>query len=207
MCLDVRSLMEGLAESHPIFYSEADFQIALSEKIGELGYETRLEFPSVLGAKKRIDIWIPDAETLIELKYKTRKFDIRSGSGSFALKNQSADDLGRYDFLKDIHRLEMAVKARTYAKRGIAIMLTNDSLYWRPSSTGRRTGFDEFRLHEGRRVTGPMAWGPTAGPGTRKGREEPISLMGSYKLSWQDYSEYAGKKNGRFRYLAVSVSS
>ena len=205
MTLDIHSIMQGLAESRPIFHSEADFQFALSETIEALGYETRLEFPSFRGETKRQDIWIPEAETLIELKYKTQKLDIRNGSRSFALKYQSADDLGRYDFLKDIHRIERAAREGIYARHGFAVMLTNDSLYWRPSLTGRRTGFDEFRLHEGRQITGTMVWGPTAGPGTRKGREEPITLNGLYELYWQDYSDFGVIGHSRFRYLAVSV--
>ena len=205
MTLDIHSIMQGLAESRPIFHSEADFQRDLSETIEVLGYETHLEFPPFRGETKRQDIWIPEAETLMELKYKTQKLDTRNGGKSFALKYQSADDLGRYDFLKDVQRLERAAKEGIYARHGVAVILTNDSLYWRPSPTGRRTGFDEFRLHEGRRISGAMEWGPTAGPGTRKGREEPIILSGLYKLRWQDYSDLGVVGHSQFRYLAVSV--
>lgn len=206
MQLDIHALMKGLAERRPIFRVERDFQNSLSEYIVEstLESEFSLEFPSFRNENKRLDIWLPKAQTLIELKYKTQKLHIRNNGKFFDLKNQSADDLARYDFLKDIQRLERAVEEGT-AKYGFAIILTNDSLYWRPSQTGRRTGFDEFRIHEGKRVTGRMVWGPTAGPGTRKGREEPIHLKGSYTLNWRDYSRLGAERNARFRYLAVSV--
>ncbi|MCY3639353.1 MAG: hypothetical protein OXG80_09710, partial [Chloroflexi bacterium] len=181
MTLDIHNIVQGLAVSRPIFHSEADFHVALSETIKALGYETRLEFPSFRGESKRQDIWVSNAELLVELKFPTQKLEIESSGKSFSLKEHSAQDLGRYDFIKDIQRLERAVREGIYAKRGFAVMLTNDSLYWRPSPTRRRTGSDEFRIHEERHVTGPMEWGPTAGPGTRNGREEPIILTGSYK--------------------------
>lgn len=206
MPLDIHTLMSGLAERRPVFRVERDFQDSLSEYIAEatLEREICLEFPSFRNEKKRLDIWLPESQILIELKYKTQKLHIRNNGKFFNLKNQSADDQARYDFLKDIQRLERAVEEGV-AKCGFAIMLTNESLYWRSSPTGRPTLFDEFRIHEGRRVTGAMMWGPTAGAGTREGREAPISLKGSYTLNWREYSQLGAERNGRFRYLAVPV--
>ena len=206
MQLDIHALMKGLAERRPIFRVERDFQNSLSEYIVEstLESEFSLEVPSFRNEKKRLDIWLPQSQTLIELKYKTQKLHIRNNGKFFDLKNQSADDLARYDFLKDIQRLERAVEEGA-AKYGFAIMLTNESLYWRPPPTRNPTSFDEFRIHEGRQVTGTMMWGPTAGACTRENREKPISLKGSYTMNWRDYSRLGAERNARFRYLAIPV--
>ena len=207
MTLDIHSLMEGLAESRPILRDEKkDFQISLARHIERsLGYIPRLEHPTFGGETKRQDIWIPEAETLIELKYPRSKLDTTHNNKRFILEEHSAGDQIRYDFLEDIKRLERAVKEGIYAKCGIAIMLTNDSLYWRPSPRGYPTIFDAFRIHEGAAISGIRAWAKNAGAGSIEGREDPIILAGSYTMRWHNYSDFPGEKNGKFRYLAVSV--
>ncbi len=51
----------------------------------------------------------------------------RSGE-SFTLLDHGAQLLGRYDFLKDVSRLQQVVAVNP-AVRGYAILLTNDSSY------------------------------------------------------------------------------
>ena len=72
----------------------------------------------------------------IELKYKTKKTSgfnsPRFGNNAITanLKNQSAQDLGRYDFWKDVHRLEVLKTVFNPAKlNGIALFVTNDPAY------------------------------------------------------------------------------
>ena len=87
---------------------------------------------------------------------------------------------------------------------GCAVLLTNDSAYWKVPGT-RDTVDGAFRIHEGRDITGELAWAQRAGPGTVKGRESPIRLRGSYQLRWREFSMFPGKAYGLFRYLAVPV--
>ena len=89
-------------------------------------------------------------------------------------------------------------------KAGYAVLLTNDSSYWNVP-TQRDTVDADFRVHEGRAVSGALAWAASAGPGTVRGRESPIQIRGSYRLRWHEYSSFPGKSYGSFRYLAVSV--
>jgi len=42
----------------------------------------------------------------IELKYKTRALSLEINGEWFRLKDQAAQDIARYDFIKDLHRLE-----------------------------------------------------------------------------------------------------
>ena len=45
----------------------------------------------------------------------------------FELKNQYAQDNGRYDYLEDVRRIER-IKSKNMVTRGFAIFLTNDYL-------------------------------------------------------------------------------
>lgn len=207
----IRRVMTALAASRPIFHSEADFQFALAQQIETLmsNCGIRLERPfSFDGANRYLDLWLRTPGIAIELKYRTRCFSIEHEGECFSLKNHSAHDHGRYDFIEDIRRIEQIVNdRRTVGRRGptqgYAVLLTNDHLYWKE---GRKGTFDEaFRIHEGRTLKCTMAWSKRASKGTTKKREQPLSLSGSYELHWEDYREHPGK-NGAFRYLAVEVA-
>ena len=217
--LDVHSLMTELAATRPVFHSEADFQHALAWGIRETipDSQIRLEFKPFLGGDRQIylDIWIPTKGIALELKYCTRALITHHEGEIFALNNQSAQDLRRYDFLKDIQRLEEVLSRRENAKAGFAILLTNDQSYWNPPRD--RDPIDaDFRLHEGRTLAGKLAWSERASKGTTKGREEPISISGSHGVLWQDYatlerlvlqeSSLVVKGNELFRYLVVEIS-
>jgi hypothetical protein len=174
-------------------------------------YSVRLEYPLSPGQSDHLDILVSGKDALfaIEVKYKTRALHETSAGEFFWLKDHSAQDCGRYDFLKDVQRLESFISTKKLQCKGYAILLTNDSLYWKPAA-GSSTVDASFRLHEGRMVQGTLSWAPTAAKGTIKGREEPIVLRGTYQLAWQDYSEAAsgsvGGSRTRFRYLLVEVN-
>ena len=205
---DISDLLTGLAESRKVFHSEADFQHALAWQIHQVMQESqiRLEVDAISVEHRRmyLDIWLPVEGIAIELKYVTRRLELVHNEESFALCDHSAQDTRRYDFLLDIERLEFVRSRPESCKAGYAVMLTNDSSYWKVP--GRSDTVDaDFRVHEGRKISGALAWAARTGPGTMKGRESPIRLQGSYRLRWQEYSNFPEKSYGRFRYLAVSV--
>ena len=135
----------------------------------------------------------------MELKYKTREFDLLREGESFALRNHGAEDFGRYDFLKDIQRLEQLRKLPN-ARAGFAVLLTNNPSYWEPpvpaeEDPSRHANDAAFRLHEGRTISGKVDWSKRAGLGTTKHRP-PICLNGSYDLHWRNYADMGdGHKN------------
>ena len=89
-------------------------------------------------------------------------------------------------------------------KAGYAVLLTNDSAYWKvPTRTS--TVDADFRLHEGRAVSGVLAWASSSKPGTVRGREAPIEIHGSYRLCWKLFSKVPATPYGSFRNLPVSV--
>ena len=204
--LDIKSLLTGLAENRKVFHSEADFQHALAWHIHQTKPKSqiRLEFPMPVEHRKlHVDIWLPEEKVAIELKYMTRKSELEDNEESFALRNQGAQNQRRYDFLWDIHRLELMRSMPEFCEAGHAVLLTNDPLYW--NCPRRKTMDSDFRVHEGREISEELAWDLCASPGMVKRREKPIQLKGSYPLRWQDYSYFSGKPLGEFRYLAVSV--
>lgn len=142
-------------------------------------------------------------ELAIEVKYKTRLASISHSGELYSLRNQSAQDIGRHDFIKDICRLEKYIEDRPNAK-GYAVLLTNDKSYW---SVSRRsdTVDAQFRLHEKRVLTGSVTWGSAASAGTMHKREEAVALAGSYEVSWCDFSSLGEGSGEKFRYVALEV--
>ena len=76
----------------------------------------------------------------IELKYKTKKlerqitrFDEVLSEDIVVMKNQGAQDLGMYDFWKDVRRVELVCKRFKRVNGGLAVFVTNDKLYTKES--------------------------------------------------------------------------
>ena len=210
MTLGIHGLMQELSNSRPIFHSEADFQHALAWQIHEAipDSQVRLEYPfRYEDPPMYMDIWLPIERIAIELKYPTRMLELEWGNEEYLLADHGAHPPRRYDFLKDVQRLERVVAERN-AVGGFAVLLTNHPYYWESPTRGWRTSIDAaFRLHEGRNVTGRLEWSERTGIGTMRGREEPIDMIGSYDLHWRDYSRLGLGNNRQFRYLAVSIEN
>ena len=99
----------------------------------------------------------------------------------------------------DIARLEKFCDTHT-TSNGLAIMVSNDRRLWNPAASSRVTRDREFRIHEGRTLSGLLRWG-TEG---RYFAGSERNLAGSYQVMWRDYSNLGGK-NGVFRWLAAAI--
>jgi len=206
--VEIGKILFALAKQRPIFHSEADFQHAFAWEIHrQLSVvSVRLELPvQVRNQFLHIDVWVAyqGAVLAVELKYKTRGLSIQVGNEQYHLKSQSAQDIGRYDFLKDVQRLER-VGAQHQNFTGYAILLTNDSAYW-AKPTNSTTVDADFRLNDGRVIEGVLAWSDKASDGTKKNRERAIELQGKYRFRWTDYSRPSSDRYGKFRSLVVKV--
>lgn len=205
---DINSLLKKLSEQRPIFHSEADFQHSLAWELHKKlpNLNIRLEYPiPIHDSRVYLDILAttPTDSVAIELKYKTRKITVNENKEQFELKNQGAQDIGRYDFIKDICRLEQLISIHPHSI-GYAILLTNDSAYW-TSPNKTNTVDRNFKLHNGKILQGALDW-ESAGKGTTKGREKALSLNGKYNLQWQNYSTVKSKNYNCFRYLFVTIT-
>lgn len=209
-CL-VREALTALSERRPVFHSEADLQHELARQIISIDpeVEMRLERPVRLSGARPIYL---DAmlrrdgkQYALELKYITSKLDVTIDGEEFLLKAQSAQDLSRYDILKDITRIERLVEAEVVSG-GMSVNISNERSLWQEA---HRSGtLDEaFRLDHGRTITGSLGWGDGVGVGTARGREAALNIAGSYTLDWVKYSEIEAPKNGDFRMLIAEINA
>ena len=164
-----------------------------------------MEYPPAYNPNIYIDIvvWLEGEIYPIELKHLTKKMTAAIAGETFYLKNHGAQDLGCYDCIKDIWRLESLSKHIEGYKKGYTVWLTNDLFYLKPP-TNPYVGYYQFSIHEGAIKDGIMFWGDKVGQGTTRGREQPWTLLNSYTINWHDYSKLL-VNNGIFKYALLEV--
>lgn len=160
----------------------------------------------------------------IELKYKLKEIKLNKENQllRFGLKakdenlilvtNQSAENEGRYDFWKDVKRIEVLSKAFDNVIGGIAIFVTNQENY---KNNKENFKYSNFNLSDSKQ--GYLYWNGEDENGeklngeklkkNRKGEEYWIrpnfTLDGEYSnLEWTDFR---GALNEKFHYYSVIV--
>lgn len=113
---------------------DVEYYVPVEElkKVGEYVWESELRLDVVV---KKDSEYCP-----IELKYKTKKverrisrFDEVLSEEVVVMKNQGAQDLGMYDFWKDVRRVELVRNRFKNVKNGLAVFVTNDAFYTKGS--------------------------------------------------------------------------
>jgi hypothetical protein len=160
-CMEIQTAVQELQRERPVFHSEADFQHALAWTFHILHPSASIRLETNSGSTDRtehIDVLIRDNGTLcaVELKYKTSRLDVVHNGERFHLQNHGAQPLGRYDFIKDIVRLESFVTRHSNAI-GYAMFLTNEASYWSEARASLTTDV-MFRLHQGRTLDRVLSW-------------------------------------------------
>ena len=90
----------------------------------------------------------------VELKYKTKKVERQISRFDeildkvVVIKNQGAQDLGMYDFWKDVRRVELVRNRFKNVKGGLAVFVTNDPLYTKKSRENSNNFL--FNMDEGK---------------------------------------------------------
>jgi hypothetical protein len=206
---NIKQILLELSKERQIFHSEADFQHSLACKFNEhkkaLGIkEIRLERRSFIDEKNDyIDIVLVTTDNKlipIELKYKTKKTPrLKDQNGEeFELKNHGARDLGGYNFIKDIQRIESFIKKYLEnSDKGYVIFLTNDPSYL--TLPKKSVCYANFSIHQSRKFGNEtLCWF-----GEKKSwQEEPIKLKGKYELNWEKYSSLEGQK---FNFILLEI--
>ncbi|SFF52474.1 hypothetical protein SAMN05216251_117130 [Actinacidiphila alni] len=196
-------VMAQLQQDRPVFHSERDLQHSFARVLWKMAptVEVRLEVrqnsPEAAGAEYLDLLCIgATARTAIEFKYRTAKWTGTADPDQeqYTLKSHSATDLARLGFVSDIARLERFGKPN---QNGLALLITNEAGLWTPPKQNNTRDRD-FRLHEGRTLTGQLVWGRDDYKPNRR------HLNGSYSLNWHSYSMQDGLR-GEFRYLAVFI--
>lgn len=221
--------MNELGSVPRIFNSEAQFQFELAWKIKEkFDCEVRLEDLSRIseGKKDYTDIILEKdgLRIALELKYKTAKYE--DESQNIYLKAHGAADLGAYDFLWDVHRIQMLTgmeksdkdKVKRPCDKGYAIILTNDSHYWK-DATIKETINRDFLIGSGEHSHGVLykklhQWYTLDGEvGYSKAlqndpsRRAAIDLKRNYFFQWKPYHTIdTNKSHNEFKYMIVEMA-
>lgn len=147
---DVRAFLESNDE---LLFNERDLQMHLAtwlrnstnhyDDVDVEYYVPRQELDNYIwNSELRLDIVVKkDGEYCpVELKYKTKKverkisrFDEDLIDDVVVMKNQGAQDLGMYDFWKDVRRVELVRNRFERVKGGLAVFVTNDGFYTKGS--------------------------------------------------------------------------
>jgi hypothetical protein len=203
---DMDSALLKLAARRPIFRSQIDLRDAMAGVLSDQGWNVTIN--REIGRGLKVDIWAEragSADIAIEVRYKTSRLTCTVNGETFELKDQAAEDQARYDYWRDVEKLEQVVSSLP-GTRGYAVMITNDHRYWDKPTRSQNVS-EDFMLFDGRIVSGTLKWSEKAGEGTVDGREKPIHLRDAYTLQWRDYSNPSTDKNGVFKALVLNVKN
>lgn len=228
---ELSKLLEDFGKQERIFNSEAQFQFELAWKIREeydcevfleaLSRVTKVDEKKTKNDYTDIILEKDGLRIAVELKYKTALLEDVSPGGLY-LRNHGAVDLGAYDFMWDVNRLQILTNVhredvRIKCDRGYAVILTNDHHYW-TEPKNKNTINRMFLIYGDNTGNGCLAmgvheWYNRDGiPGyskalqTDKSRQPEIDLRKDYQYKWQSYYTIAGVKNGEFRFMIVEVN-
>jgi len=139
-----------LDTNEELLFNERDFQMHLATFLRTNGHYDDVDveyyvpvneldgYREIWDSELRMDVLVrKDKEYLpIELKYKTKsvkkrilRFGEHVAEKVEVMKNQGAQDLGMYDFWKDVHRIEIVRERFKSIKNGLAVFVTNDPAY------------------------------------------------------------------------------
>jgi len=220
----ISDIRQFLRENKVLFFNERDFQIHLAFYLKQKDYDdVDVEYYvpyKVFGDEYiwenelKIDIVVSkDGEYCpIELKYKTKSvknepalqrfgtnintmFDIGANDIKI-LKNQSAQDLGMYNFWKDVKRVELVKEKFNNVKFGVCVFLTNDTVY---KNSGKPTSNNFLMsmgagLHDRQRM-----WKDPASACARQNPE--FTLSARYNIEWEQIEI----ENIGFNYTIIEI--
>lgn len=157
MLVDIvrKDVFAFLESNNELLFNERDFQMHLAtwlrnsaSKYDDVDVEYYVPWQElenyIWASELRLDIVVKkDGEYCpVELKYKTKKvekkisrFDELLSDKVVVMKNQGAQDLGMYDFWKDVRRVELVRNRFKTVKNGLAVFVTNDAFYTKGSKS------------------------------------------------------------------------
>ena len=216
---DIKEFLDKeLEEKARVFLNEWDFQMNLYLFLTHIkGYKVHLEYVVPLkffvekNKKKypfankeniNIDIVIEKEGLfyLTELRYKTQratiKFERFGEINCVSLKDQSRIPMSKYDFWKDVARLEFLKESFEKVKGGLCIFLTNNETY----TKGDKGISEEFTMKKGEPHSGELKFKE----GELKEKNPAFSLLREYQIDkW--YNIKNEKTNIDFHYCIVEV--
>ena len=146
----------------------------------------------VWNSELRLDIVVKKCGEFcpVELKYKTKRvdrkikrFDEQLAHSVIVMKDQGAQDLGMYDFWKDVRRVELVRKRFRQVKGGLAVFVTNDISYKKESKTTSNNYL--FNMSEGRTFGEQKHW---QNPESTCAKTHPnFDVEKEYQVKWNQH--------------------
>lgn len=196
---DVCAFLESNDE---LLFNERDFQMHLAtwlrnsanryDDVDVEYYVPRQELDNyVWDSELRLDIVVKkDGEYYpVELKYKTKKverqitrFDEVMHDKVVVMKNQGAQDLGMYDFWKDVRRVELVRNRFERVKGGFTVFVTNDVFYTKGSKESSNNYL--FNMSAGKAHSRQKHW---ANPESTCAKSHPdFEVEKEYRIEWHN---------------------
>lgn len=191
-----------LKSNNELLFNERDFQMHLATWLrnSDNNYDdVDVEYyvPSqvldnyIWNSELRLDIVVKkDGEYCpVELKYKTKKverkisrFDEDLTSNVVVMKNQGAQDLGMYDFWKDVRRVELVRNRFQRVRGGLAVFVTNDEFYTKGSKETSNNYL--FNMSAGKAHSMQKHW---ANPESTCAKTHPnFEVEREYSIEWHN---------------------
>lgn len=196
---DVFAFLESYNE---LLFNERDFQMHLAtwlrnsanhyDDVDVEYYVPKTELDNYIwDSELRLDIVVKkDGEYCpVELKYKTKKvesqisrFDEMLDDKVVVMKNQGAQDLGMYDFWKDVRRVELVRNRFERVKGGLAVFVTNDGFYTKGSKESSNNYL--FNMSAGKAHSKQKRW---ANPESTCAKTHPnFEVEREYRIEWHE---------------------
>jgi hypothetical protein len=124
----------------------------------------------------------------IEIKYKTISqtvpLKLFGTESPVVLGHHGAQNIGCYDFWKDIKRLELFEQTFEKVEKGIMLFITNDESYQLPPRNNE-VGYAQFSINQNRIVESgqTLDWNGALSISVNR---PPIQLVNSYFLKWSE---------------------
>lgn len=194
---DVCAFLESNEE---LLFNERDFQMHLAtwlrnsaNRYDDVDVEYYVPYQEldnyVWNSELRLDIVVKrgDEYCPVELKYKTRRverkisrFDEDLTDDVVVMKNQGAQDLGMYDFWKDVRRVELVRNRFERVKGGLAVFVTNDGFYTKGSKESSNNYL--FNMSAGKAHSKQKRW---ANPESTCAKTHPnFEVEREYAIEW-----------------------
>ncbi|MBQ7310318.1 MAG: hypothetical protein IJW88_02195 [Alistipes sp.] len=191
-----------LKSNNKLLFNERDFQMHLATWLRNSynnydDVDVEYYVPSqvldnyIWNSELRLDIVVKKGGEYcpVELKYKTKKverkisrFDEDLTDDVVVMKNQGAQDLGMYDFWKDVRRVELVRNRFRNVKGGLAVFVTNDEFYTKGSKESSNNYL--FNMSAGKAHSRQKHW---ANPESTCAKTHPnFEVEKAYSIEWHN---------------------
>ena len=203
----VHESLFALKQRRPIFHSEGDLRHELGWELSRRGIlNVRAEKPfddKEIGVG-RVDL--AAAGFVSELKYfTTTKLQKIVDGEKFVVAGAPHRRGAHYNFWEDVWRVEQLVR-NNRLQFGCVVCVANYPSMWEDRVRDSDRWMADFWMVDGKTFPRVLTLGKEKrAAGGKWTNREGIRLLKEYTLKWEEWHNFPGMKDGRFRYLVVEV--